>query len=142
VALEASVFERLARRLGKAGIGQDVAVMLASPSVSTDAPDVLERYLDRLVEALEACPIPALEWKPLVHVLGVEMLATLLGISLASVRRYAAGARSTPDDVAARLHWLALVVGDLSGAYNEFGIRQWFGRKRVQLGGAWSAPGR
>jgi hypothetical protein len=134
VALEASVFERLARRLGKAGIGQEVAAMLTSPGVFTDAPEALERYLDRLAEALEACPVPASEWKPLVHVLGVDMLARLLGISAASVRRYAGGARRTPDGIAARLHWLALIVGDLSGAYNEIGIRQWFDRRRAQLG--------
>jgi hypothetical protein len=28
-----------------------------------------------------------------------------------------------------------MIVGDLSGAYNEMGIRQWFARKRAQLGG-------
>ena len=30
---------------------------------------------------------------------------------------------------------LSLIVGDLSGAYNEIGIRQWFERKRAQLDG-------
>jgi predicted transcriptional regulator len=35
------------------------------------------------------------------------MLARLLGISPASVRRYAATTRETPDDVAARLHHIA-----------------------------------
>jgi hypothetical protein len=30
---------------------------------------------------------------------------------------------------------LSLIVGDLAGAYNEIGIRQWFGRERTQLGG-------
>jgi hypothetical protein len=30
---------------------------------------------------------------------------------------------------------LSLIVGDLSGAYNEIGMRQWFDRKRAQLGG-------
>src|SRR5260370_42522075 len=63
------------------------------------------------------------------------MLARLLGIPPASVRRYAAAARETPDNVAARLEWLALIVGDLAGAYNEIGIRQWFERKRSQLDG-------
>jgi hypothetical protein len=36
--------------------------------------------------------------------------------------------------VAARLHLLALVVGDLAGSYNALGIRRWFARKRTQLG--------
>jgi hypothetical protein len=30
---------------------------------------------------------------------------------------------------------VALIVGDLAGAYNEVGIRRWFGRKRSALGG-------
>jgi hypothetical protein len=33
------------------------------------------------------------------------------------------------------LHYVSLIVGDLSGAYNHIGIRQWFDRKRAQLGG-------
>jgi hypothetical protein len=37
--------------------------------------------------------------------------------------------------VAARLHWLAMVVADLAGAYNNFGIRRWFERPRSQLQG-------
>jgi hypothetical protein len=37
--------------------------------------------------------------------------------------------------VAARLHFLANVVGDLAGAYNEMGIRRWFERPRTLLGG-------
>ncbi|MCY4626684.1 MAG: DUF2384 domain-containing protein, partial [Acidobacteria bacterium] len=35
----------------------------------------------------------------------------------------------------ARLHFLALVAGDLAGAYNEIGVRRWFDRKRSALGG-------
>lgn len=58
-----------------------------------------------------------------------------MGISGSSVRRYSAAARTTPDAIAARVHYLSLIVGDLSGAYNEIGIRQWFDRKRAQLNG-------
>lgn len=68
-------------------------------------------------------------------VLGLELLSRLLGISGSSIRRYKAAARSTPDDVAEKLHFLSLIVGDLAGAYNEIGIRQWFERKRAQLDG-------
>jgi hypothetical protein len=106
----------------------------------TDEPKLLEQYLDQLTEALEASPVPQLEWKRLSRVLGIEILDRLLGVSAASIRRYTRTTRATPDEVAARLHWLALIVGDLSGAYNEIGIRQWFDRKRVQLGGR--APAR
>ena len=39
------------------------------------------------------------------------------------------------DAVAARVHFLALAVGDLAGAYNDIGIRRWFERKRTVLEG-------
>jgi hypothetical protein len=71
--------------------------------------------------------------------LGEDMLASLLRISPASVRRYSRKERPTPDDVAARLHFVALLTADLSGAYNEFGIRRWFDRSRQALGDR--APG-
>jgi len=51
------------------------------------------------------------------------------------LRRHAAGERATPQRLAERLHWPAAVVGDLAGAYNEFGIRRWFDRPRTQLDG-------
>lgn len=66
--------------------------------------------------------------------LGSDLLARLIGVSAVSIRRYAAGTRPTPDEVAARLHFLALVVGDLAGAYNDIGIRRWFDRMRTLLG--------
>jgi len=57
-----------------------------------------------------------------------------LDISKPSLQRYASGERTTPQDVAERLHALALIVSDLAGTYNEFGIRRWFERPRAQLG--------
>ena len=130
--LDATIFGWLAARLRKAGIG---GAILPTLSAVTKEPALFERYLDQLNDALEASPAPATEWSRLLGIFDREMLARLLGISPASLRRYAAAARATPDDVAARLHWLALIVGDLVGAYNEIGIRQWFERKRIQLGG-------
>lgn len=73
------------------------------------------------------------EWPQLLELFGVDQLAHLLRISPSSVRRYKAHARMTPDDVAARLHFLALVAGELAGAYNDIGIRRWFDRKRTLL---------
>lgn len=64
-----------------------------------------------------------------------EQLSRLVGVSIASLRRYAGGERATPDAVAARLHFLARVVAELRGAYSEVGVRRWFERKRTQLGG-------
>ena len=86
--------------------------------------------------ALCESPMPAAQWPALQEVLGTEMLATLVGISASSVRRYLAGARATPDAVVVRLHFLALVVSDLAGAYNDIGVRRWFGRARKRLGGS------
>jgi uncharacterized protein (DUF2384 family) len=84
---------------------------------------------------LEESPIPEFEWNRLTDVLGVELLSRLLGISGSSVRRYKMAARSTRNEVAERLGVLSLIVGDLAGAYNETGVRQWFERKRAQLDG-------
>ena len=65
----------------------------------------------------------------------MDLLTRLLGISQSSARRYISGNRSTPDAIAARLHFLAFVVGDLGGAYNEIGVRRWFDRPRESLDG-------
>jgi hypothetical protein len=86
-----------------------------------------------VIAALEASPAPSSEWRSVARVFDAEHLAPLLGISVSSLRRYQAGTRSTPDDVAARLHFLALVISDLAGAYNDIGIRRWFQRERSPL---------
>lgn len=91
--------------------------------------------LKTLIAALEQSPVPQFEWRSVLRVFEPEQLADLLDISLSSLRRYQAADRTTPDDIAARLHFLALVIGDLAGAYNEIGIRRWFQRKRTQLDG-------
>ena len=85
--------------------------------------------------ALEESQTPEFEWNRLGEVIGLKLLSRLLDISATSLRRYRANARTTPDDVAERLHFVSLIVGDLSGAYNEIGLRQWFDRKRAQLDG-------
>jgi hypothetical protein len=61
-------------------------------------------------------------------------LADLAGTSEPSIRRYAAGERTPPDDVAARVHFLAVLTAVLRGSFNEFGIRRWFDRPRAALG--------
>src|SRR5438093_13560860 len=80
LALDATIFGRLAARLRKAGIGGTVVPTLTAV---TKEPALFEQCLDQLNDALEASPVPS------------------------------------------RLHWLALIVGDLAGAYNEIGTRQW-----------------
>jgi hypothetical protein len=71
----------------------------------------------------------------MVELFGADRLAELLGISVASLRRYASDQRPTPDVVAARLHLLARIVAELRGAYSEVGVRRWFERPRSPLGG-------
>jgi uncharacterized protein (DUF2384 family) len=90
--------------------------------------------VDQLVAVLDDSPAPATEWATMRIVFGDESLGDLLGVAPASLRRYAAGERATPQSTAERLHWLAMVVSDLAGSYNEFGMRRWFERPRSQLG--------
>ena len=92
--------------------------------------------LEQAYQALEHSPTPASEWAGLREICGDGLLERILAISPASLRRYAAGDRRCPDAVAARLHWLALVVEALEGTYNPIGIRRWFERSRQALEGA------
>ena len=123
-------FRKAVRHILRAGIARNIQLDLTDASGSN-----LERTLEHLNIALEESPVPEFEWNRLAEVLGLELLGRLLGISATSIRRYRANARTTPDEVAERLHFLSLVVGDLAGAYNEIGMRQWFERKRSQLDG-------
>jgi len=128
--LDLPSFRKAVRHIHRAGIARNIQLDLTDVSGSN-----LERTLEHLNLALEESPVPEFEWNRLGEVLGLELQARLLSISPSSVRRYRANARATPDDVAERLHFLSLVAGDLAGAYNEIGIRQWFERKRAQLDG-------
>lgn len=95
--------------------------------------------LDLLNAVVEDSPHPPTEWPAMSEIFGPDGVANLVGVSPSSVRRYSTGERETPLDVAARLHWLAMRVADLSGSYNRFGIRRWFQRPRHALDG--DAPG-
>ena len=130
--LDRKTLNRVLHHIFRAGIARGLATDLDEPA-QLDA-ERLEKLLDHLNEALQESPAPAHEWPHLVAILGVDQLARLLAISTSSVRRYKESARATPDDIAARLHFLALVVGDLAGAYNDIGIRRWFDRPRATLG--------
>lgn len=95
-----------------------------------------DELLAQVYEQLEECPFPATEWQAVRDVLDDDaLLAALLGIGIASVRRYAKGERHCSDLVAARLHWLALLIDQLEGTYNAYGIRRWFQRPRTALDG-------
>lgn len=131
--LDQAVLEGVAQRAtAAAGIGREA---LADLRDAHRRPDRMEPALRRLYEALERSPSPTTEWGSLLGTLGPELLWRLLGISASSLRRYAAARRGTPDDVAERLHFLALIVTDLTGSLNDFGVRRWFTRPRVALDG-------
>ncbi len=123
-----------ARKLsGATGIGRTTLVKLQERGANE--PSRLRSLLAELQEELEHSPAPNVEWKPVERALGSALLADLLGISSSSLGRYESGERRTPDDVADRLHSLALIISDLAGAYNDFGIRRWFERPRTPLRG-------
>jgi hypothetical protein len=124
---------RLVERVRDAGIARGLALRL--DNVEAPSPEEAESLLRLVIGALEASPVPKFEWAPVSRVLDAEQLAALLNISVSSLRRYVSAERDTPDEVAARLHHLALIVGDLAGAYNEVGIRRWFNRRRTALDG-------
>lgn len=130
--LDLAEWERVAKDVTRAGVGKGLLVeYLGKAAPETNR---FQAMLEHVNEALGASPVPASEWPALRRVLGVDLLARLLCISTVSLRRYLSGVRGTPDDVAVRLHALALVVGDLAGAYNDAGIRRWFARPRTALG--------
>ena len=121
--------------MAEAGLGSGPGALLRIPDDEISGGEIAA-VLAELEDILESSPAPDREWPTLDHLFGIQTLAGLLGVSPASVRRYLRGERATPDQIAARLHFLAMVVSDLSGAYNDFGIRRWFTRSRSVLHGA------
>jgi hypothetical protein len=132
--LDLDLVRDLARSLTERGIARASLAPLLAPSLGDD-PERLRGALEAAVRDLDESPVPEREWDALAEILDPDLLGELVGVSPSSVRRYAAGQRRTPDEVAERLHFVALVVGELAGAYNEVGIRRWFARPRSQLGG-------
>lgn len=132
--LDEAAMRNLGTGIAEAGIGQSFLSPLQEPSRCTTT--LLATLLERVSEALDESPVPSTEWRALQDVLGPDLLTRLLGISSSSLQRYASGERGTPDNIAARLHFLALLVGDLAGAYNDIGVRRWFDRRRELLNGA------
>jgi hypothetical protein len=131
--LTLEVVRSVATRAAEAGVG--VAAAASLRSTASRSPDGAAAALRELQRALEGSPLPAFEWPAMIELFGAERLAELVGVSVASLRRYAGDQRPTPDVVAARLHLIARIVAELRGAYSEVGVRRWFERARSPLGG-------
>lgn len=134
-----ATIEKVLGALQTQRLGRDANVHLAPllrdgvDQLDSNVAATMTQKVRDLSEALTQSPAPATEWSSMRQTFGDEPLADLLGISLASLRRYATGERATPQAVAERMHWIAMVAADLAGSYNEFGIRRWFERPRQQL---------
>jgi hypothetical protein len=102
---------------------------------STEQVTSVRRLLERLLAEAEASPRPTGEWQPVLSTLDEELVARLVGASPSSIRRYSSGGRETPQAIAERLHFIALVLAELAGSYNEYGMRRWFTRPRSALEG-------
>ncbi len=129
---DAETVRRFGARLRKAGIATSAIDHLNN--VEAPTAEQLAGLLEVIIGALESSPVPKFEWGGVSRVFDADELGALLNVSASSLKRYQSGERDTPDIVAARLHFLALVVGDLAGSYNDIGIRRWFHRKRALLG--------
>ena len=139
--LDRSLFADLLSAMIDSRVGTEPALealAFSSPRKSrrrAAAAHALTDLLRELNQALQDSPRPESEWGKVREFLDEDVLADLLNISSASVRRYAAGDRRTPDDTAWRLHLIAQLISDLIGSYNNYGIRRWFERPRTQLDG-------
>lgn len=126
--LNQSLLEKTVQAIEGIGVGRQLASEL-------DVRGDLRGALDGLSELLERSPHPATEWRSLTSLLGAPLLSRLTGISESSIRRYTSGDRETPDEVATRLHFVAMVCADVLGGYNRYGLRRWFLRARTKLDG-------
>jgi len=137
IELDRRFLEELAEMLRRQGIASIATASLAHAARAEPLDHVaLIDALRATLEAVDGSPRPDGEWRPARELLGDELLARILGISPSSARRYAAGERRTPDEVAWRLHVLARVLAALIGSYNDYGVRRWLERRRTTLDGA------
>ncbi|MCP9848773.1 antitoxin Xre/MbcA/ParS toxin-binding domain-containing protein [Cyanobium sp. Morenito 9A2] len=84
---------------------------------------------------LEECPTPPATREGLREVLGDELQAPLVGLSLPSLRRWTKGGADLPGSGRPRLHGQALLIDHPEGSENTEGIRRWLQRPLSALGG-------
>ena len=132
--LDGRTLKKVVKSIEKAGIGAATAPALQKLIEGSGKIEEIIGEINRLSLLLDESPTPEHEWPELIHLLGTDLLSELLGLSVSSIRRYGALQRRTPAEIVDRLHYVALLVGDLRAGYNEFGIRRWFVRPRTFLG--------
>lgn len=130
--LDLDLIRTIARAASQVGVGSEAAVSLLEAQLTDPR---LEALITRLSGALLESPVPSLELSELLRIYELDDVASLIGTSPVSLRRYAAGVRTMPDEIAERLHFLALTTSDLAGSYNELGLRRWWDRERTVLDG-------
>jgi hypothetical protein len=136
VTLDLSLVRAIGHELAARDVAQEASFALERAARRRNGrPGDLEGALRSAITAVDESPQPDGEWGPARELLGDDLLARLVGISPASLRRYAAGTRRTPDGVAWRLHVVARILAALLGSYNAYGIRRWFDRPRAALAG-------
>ena len=135
--LSAQSLRTVADQLSAHGLASAEAARLGRSELGSSD---IDAYLAAATHALEESPVPKPELTKLNSMLASDLLATLLHIGSASLQRYQKGERTTPDEVAARAHFLTNIVGRLEGTYNDFGVRRWFQRPRSTLKGRSPAP--
>ena len=76
----------------------------------------LSATADRLTAGFsaEGSPAPAFEWPAMLELFGTDRVAELVGVSVASLRRYSAGQRPTPDSAMRRCIWVKPATTPLS----------------------------
>ena len=82
--LDESTLRKVIRHIRRAGIARTIP--LGFEDNLTNGNRGLEGMLEQLNTALEESPVPGFEWNRLTEVLGLELLARLLGISASSAR--------------------------------------------------------
>jgi uncharacterized protein (DUF2384 family) len=125
----------LLKGLRDEGIGSlsvDTLLLLMKQG-TVDEAAVLEqlKHLNHNLE--QSVSDPGKGWKVAEGYFPDALLSELLGIAPITLKRYKEGERETPNEVAARLHWLLIAALDLSKSYNPRGVQNWFSRPRSRL---------
>jgi hypothetical protein len=133
--IDDELIREIARSSLAEGVAQGAALAILEDTGASTSGARWGALIEHLQDAITGSPMPRRELTGLLRTYGHESLGQLLGISPASLRRYAAGTRAVPDTIAGRIHYVSLVTTDLAGSYNAFGIRRWWERPRAALEG-------